>query len=247
MIYLCKVSYLGAAYHGFERQKKLPTIQGQIEESLSVLLQKTTNIHGAGRTDAGVSAKGQTFSFEAPSIEDPHQFLYAFNRLLPSDISVLSLDKKEKDFDARHKSMGKRYSYSFRIGEKRPLESLLVSQFGERTFEPDVFFEAVGLYKGIHDFRNFTSKSTDVDAFVRCIYSVSHEVKDGLYRVELVGNGFMTYQVRIMIGAALKVGFGKMTTNEVKAALKPTERKIFSYMAPAEGLTLEEVYYERLY
>jgi tRNA pseudouridine38-40 synthase len=246
MIYLCKVSYLGSAYHGFERQKQLPTIQGKIEEALSVLLQRITHIHGAGRTDAGVSAKGQTFSFETAEIADSHQFLYAFNRLLPSDISVLSLEAKDKGFDARHKSTGKRYSYTFRIGEKRPLESLLVSQFGVRAFESDVFYEAVNLYKGLHDFRDFTSKSSDIDGFVRCIFSVSHEDSDGLYRVEFIGNGFMTYQVRIMIGVALKVGFGKMTTHEVKAALKPTERKIFSYMAPAEGLTLEEVFYERL-
>jgi tRNA pseudouridine38-40 synthase len=247
MIYLCKVSYLGAAYYGFERQKTVPSIQGKIEDALKVLFQKETLIHGAGRTDAGVSAKGQTFSFESKEIEDEKQFLYALNRTLPSDISVLSIEKKEPGFDARHKATGKRYSYSFRLGEKRPLESFLVAQFGTRAFDEENFAETLKLYKGIHDFRDFTSKATDKDAFVRDISSITLTSHDGLYRVDVVGNGFMTYQVRIMMGVALKVGFGKMTLREVKDALKPKERKIISYKAPAEGLTLEEVYYAPLH
>jgi tRNA pseudouridine38-40 synthase len=247
MIYLAKVSYLGAAYYGFERQKTFPSIQGKLEEALSILLQKETLIHGAGRTDAGVSAKGQTFSFECDEIKDQKQFLYALNRLLPSDISVLSVEPKEKGFDARHKATGKRYSYSFRIGEKKPLESLMVTQFGSRAFDSEAFAEAVKLYKGVHSFMNFTSKATDKDDFVRDVSSVTVTESGGLYRVDFVGNGFMTYQVRIMVGVALKVGFGKMTLYEVKAALNAKERKIISYKAPAEGLCLEEVYYAPLH
>lgn len=245
MIYLCKVSYLGAAYYGFERQKKFPSIQGKIEEALGVLFQKETLIHGAGRTDAGVSAKGQTISFSTDPIKDEKQFLYAINRLLPSDIAILSLEKKDSKFDARHSNTGKRYSYSFRLGEKRPLESYTVTQLGNRSFDEDMFQETLKLYKGPHDWRDFTSKSTDVDDFIRTVRDVSCTSKgDGLYRVEFVGDGFMTYQIRIMMGVAFKVALGKMTIREVKDALKPKARKIFSFKAPAEGLCLEEVYYE---
>ncbi|MCI1245563.1 MAG: tRNA pseudouridine(38-40) synthase TruA [Bacilli bacterium] len=247
MIYFCKVSYLGAAYKGFERQPRLATIQGKLEDALKELCQRKTLIHGAGRTDAGVSAKGQTFSFSHEAIKDEKRFLYAFNRLLPSDIAVLSLEKKGDGFDARHSSTGKRYSYSFRIGSKRPLESLTVSQFGSRLFDYGAFAEAIALYKGTHDFRDFTSKGADIGGFKREISKAECSVHDGLCRVDFVGNGFMTYQVRIMVGVALKVGFGKMGADEVEAALRPSARKIFSYKAPAEGLTLEEVYYEPIH
>jgi tRNA pseudouridine38-40 synthase len=245
--YLCVLAYLGAAYHGFERQKKYRTIQGEVEKCLSVLLDKDTEIKGAGRTDAGVSAEGQTFSFESPlEITEPDRFLDSFNRLLPSDIAVRSVKEVPLSFDARHSASGKVYAYSYRFGEKDPFEAYRVSQMGDREFDYGAFASCLRLYVGRHDFRDFTTKSEDKDGFVRTVEVTLHpkdpEGKEAT--VVFRGNGFMTYQVRIMMGAAFKVGLHKMALDDVRKHLSPQERHIISYKAPPWGLTLKEVLYE---
>jgi len=246
--YLCVVSYLGHSYRGWEKQPHHATIQGSIEKALSFYFNKDIVIHGAGRTDAGVNAEGQTFSFQSESpIPSVESFLYAMNRLLPSDIGIQSIEEKPLAFHARHSSCGKRYRYAFHYGTKNPFEGLTIAQMGTRKFNREAFLSCLELFRGEHDFRDFTSKEDDVDGFRRDI----RHIDCNLYQnpdaenivVTLEANGFMTYQVRIMMGAAIKVGLGSMTLDDIKKHLNPTTRSILNYKAPAEGLTLEKVYY----
>jgi tRNA pseudouridine38-40 synthase len=245
--YLATVSYLGKAYKGFERQPQYPTIQGKIEESLSTLLGKTTEIHGAGRTDAGVNAKGQTFSFFTDDlIHDRSYFVYALNRLLPKDIVVLSLRQVPPEFDARHSCAGKVYSYSFHYGVRNTF-AVDEYQLEYPKFDFSLFQAAMKLFEGEHNFQNFTTKPEDKDRYIRTISSIkfAFDATTGHMKVTLQGNGFMTYMVRIMVGTAFKVAMGKMSLKEVSTLLNAKKRTIISYKAPAEGLCLEEVLYER--
>jgi len=249
--FFCTLSYLGHSYHGFERQKQYKTVQGEIERALSELIGVPSQIHGAGRTDAGVNAKGQTFSFFADKdlMKSKDRFLYSFNRLLPSDISVLSLAEVPLGFDARHSCSGKRYSYSFSIGPKDPYKAFTVACLGIRPFDYDSFSSSLSSCIGLHDFRDFTTKPDDKDDFCRDIKKIDityEEISPSSKETHItfVSNGFMTYQVRIMVGAALKVGLGKLSVSDYVKHLSPLTRSIISFKAPAEGLTLEEVYYE---
>jgi tRNA pseudouridine38-40 synthase len=239
------VSYLGTAYKGFERQKDYPTIQGKLESALSQLCGDNIQIHGAGRTDAGVHARGQTFSFHSGTIRDLSAFVYALNRLLPGDIAVRSLREVPETFDARHSAKGKVYSYRFHYGPRDPL-ALEEFQLEWPHFSFEAFMACMKLYEGEHNFMDFTPKSEDKDHFIRTIDSVSfaYDEKGGHMVVRLAGNGFMTYMVRILVGVAFKVAMGKMSLPEVRALLSPSTRKIVSFKAPAEGLCLEEVVYE---
>jgi tRNA pseudouridine38-40 synthase len=243
--YLGVVSYLGKAYKGFERQKSCPTIQGTLEQVLSSLLDEPIFIHGAGRTDAGVNARGQTFSFsrEKP-LENPDGFANTLNRLLPKDIAVLSVREVPLSFDARHSSKGKTYSYSFHYGVRDPL-CADECQLEVPSFDVALFKESMLLFLGTHDFRDFTTKPQDKDGFVRTIRSVDF-VEEGPERLRTLisGNGFMTYMVRILVGVSFKVAGGKMSLGQVTALLTPSERDILSFKAPPEGLCLEEVIYE---
>ena len=247
MNYLAVVSYLGKAYKGFERQLRYPTIQGKIEDSLSTLLGKKTKIHGAGRTDAGVNAKGQTFSFLSESpVSDQSHFVHALNRLLPEDIVVLSLRPVPPGFDARHSSSGKVYSYSFHHGV-RNVFAVDECQLEYPKFDFPLFMEAMKLFEGCHNFQNFTTKPEDKDHFIRTISYVrfDYDEPSGHMKVTLKGNGFMTYMVRIMIGTAFKVAMGKMKSEKIVSLLEGGKRTIISYKAPAEGLCLEEVIYDK--
>lgn len=237
------LQYNGQAYWGFEKQKDYPSIQGKIEEILSSLLDHKIVIHGAGRTDKGVSARGQTFTFfSAKEIRDIERLRVALNRLLPKDIYVLSLKEVDSSFDARHSSCGKIYSYSFHFGERDVL-SLFEYQLELPHFSFSSFEACMNLYLGVHDFKNFTSKPMDVDYFIRDIRRIDISEKKGHVCVLLEANGFMTHQIRIMIAVAFRVGLGKMSLNEVRALLESEERRIISYQADPVGLVLEEVQY----
>ena len=244
MKYFGIVSYNGKNYYGFEKQKEYPSIQGKLEEILSSLLDHKITIHGAGRTDKGVSAKGQTFSFVSnKEISSLETFRKALNRLLPKDIYVSLLKEVDSSFDARHSSCGKMYSYSFHYGERNPL-SELEYQMEFPNFSIDRFKECLNLLLGEHDFKNFTSKPHDVDNFIRTIKSIDIEENNGHVRVLFKGNGFMTYQIRIMMGVAFRVALGRMALEDVTKNLNAKERKIISFKADPIGLCLEEVFYE---
>jgi tRNA pseudouridine38-40 synthase len=243
MKYLGVVQYLGSAYKGFERQKDYPSIQGSLEKALSSLWGHPETIHGAGRTDAGVSAKGQTFSFSGDkTLEDPISFVRSLNCLLPKDIVVLSLVEVADSFDARHSAKGKVYSYSFHVGKRDPFRSA-ECQLENPVFDFSLFEQAMNLYLGTHDFRDFTTKASDKDGFIRRIDRLDFSLLDNHMKVTLGANGFMTYMVRIMVGMAFRVAEGKMPLEEMKALLQPEKRKILSFKADPKGLVLEEVIY----
>ena len=246
MKYAAKVEYFGLNYAGFQRQKNKPSVQGTIEEALSSILNDDIKIHGAGRTDAGVSASGQVISFETEKeLLELEDFRFHLNMVLPDDISISGIKEVDQDFDARHSCMGKVYRYRFSIGDKHPLLYGRVSYLGNRFFDEQAFRDALRLFEGEHRFHNFTTKKEDKDDFIRNVQPILVEKENDNYSLLFSSNGFMTYQIRFMVGAALKAGFHKITIEEIKDRLESGERNILPYKAPAEGLLLEKVIYEQ--
>ncbi|MCR5078362.1 MAG: tRNA pseudouridine(38-40) synthase TruA [Bacilli bacterium] len=239
------LSYVGSFYKGFERQKGEMTIQGKLEEVLSILMDKEIRIKAAGRTDAGVNALGQVFAFVSDRNLDLESFRSHANRLLPPSIGITSLKEAPMSFDPRHSAKKKRYVYRFYFGEKDPFKNDTYAHLREDNFDKEVFFKALELFKGEHDFSNFTSKPSDKDNFIRNIDTLdilyAEDTKQG--GILLESNGFMTYQIRFMVGEAISTARGKHTLEELKEMLIGKPRKIVSAKAPAEGLTLLEVIY----
>ena len=245
MKYFGVVSYSGERYAGFQRQNDKRTIQGEIEKQLSLYFGQEILIKGAGRTDAGVHALGQTFSFLGPEREDFEVIKKALNRLLPEDIYLRRLCAVPEDFDARHSCTGKVYEYTFTICERDPLRVGKIAQLCRDDFDFDAFLRALKEFEGRHNFQNFTTKPEDIGDFIRCveIVSVLREEEGNLVRVRLKGDGFMRYQIRLMLGACFKVAVGKMKVQNIAEALSEGPRNIVAYKAPAEGLCLVEVLY----
>ena len=242
--YKAVVSYDGRPYEGFQKQPNKVTVQGTIEEKLSALLGAKTVVHGAGRTDSGVSAKGQVVSFSLSlPIKDLERFRYALNRLLPSSIYCLSLEEKPLSFDARHSASGKIYSYSFCYQGRNPLNAF-ESPLAVGSFDFDLFKKAIRIYDGFHDFRNFTTKKEDKDDFKRDVRILDVRDEKGHVFARLSSNGFMTYMVRILVGSAIKVATKKFTLEHLLSFLDTKERKILSFKSDPRGLLLEEVLYD---
>lgn len=237
-------TYKGTKYQGWQRQPNAPTIQEEIETRLSKFFDTQITIFASGRTDAGVHAMQQTFTFDIDDQEvDFNKMVYSMNRMLPNDIKILSFSKVSEDFHARFSAKSKTYLYKITVAQKSPFENEL-SYVYPFPFDYELFIESANLFIGQHDFKDFTSKEEDDWNFIREIYGVRCNQVGNEVSVAFTGNGFMRYQVRNMIGVCLAVASGSEDISFIKEHLKnKQERSIVKYKAPAQGLYLMQIDY----
>lgn len=239
------VSYKGTNYQGWQKQIDAPTIQGTIESVLSQILNQEINIQGSGRTDAGVHAQRQYFHFDLNKDFDLNRLRYSANCLLPKDIFINELKEAPDDFHARFSAKGKVYTYIMRLDERNPFNYDFETNI-PYPIDVNLLTECLKLFKGTHNFQDFTSKESDDDGFVRTIFDIEvsyiEQVKQMI--VTFKGNGFMRYQIRNMVGTALAVAANKEKEDFILFHLNDKHnREIVSYKAPAEGLYLVDVNY----
>ncbi len=242
---LCQVSYKGTNYQGWQKQTDAPTVEGAIESVLSKILDTEINIIGSGRTDAGVHAQRQYFHFDVNKEVDIVRLRYSANCLLPKDIFINKINVVSDDFHARYSAKGKKYTYIMRLDERNPFNYEFETCIPYKI-DVDLLSSKLKEFEGTHYFIDFTSKEEDEDGYVRTIFSVEtayiEQVKQ--FMVTFHGNGFMRYQIRNMVGAALAIASGKEKEDYIIYHLsKKDNREIVPYKAPAEGLYLVDVNY----
>ncbi len=243
------VEYKGTNYQGWQRQVDYPSIQETIENVLSQYLGSEITIYASGRTDAGVHALGQVFHFDTDKEDiDMGKFKYSVNRMLPDDINIISMEIVDSSFNSRFEAKVKTYLYKVAFKQKLPIEGDLYYCCPFPTDVDKVIF-ALDLFKGEHNFKNFTSKEEDDDNFVRSITSIETEVtSDDLgnkfLSIRLSGDGFMRYMVRDIVGTAIAYGQNQIDLAFIKDRLDSNkERNVVKFKAPASGLYLEKVLY----
>lgn len=256
MRYLVFVHYLGGTYCGWQIQKNQPTIQATITEKLSIILDKPTQITGAGRTDAGVHAMRQAFHFDSAQKINSQQLITSLNALLPADIRVDEIKEVSTDFHAQKNSTQKTYFYL--ISQKQPSAFLKDFAFEYRyPLDFPLIQKALGLFEGKHDFRCFTVSDRNSKTSVREVLSVKLLKKPKLqfpdvqwnlgkdcFAFEFCGRGFLKQMVRLMVGALLQLGREQLTFEDIKQALvfqKPLKKPL---CVSACGLFLKKVDYE---
>ena len=238
-------SYRGTNYYGWQKQIGFVSVQEKIEETLSKIYDSPISIQGSGRTDAGVHALKQYFHYVTNKEKDLKQLTYALNKMLPDDIKIISLKVVNDDFHARYNATKKIYEYRLLLTNKDPFSYDLAYIYPMELDVP-AFIDALNRFVGTHNFQDFTSKEEDEGNFVRTVYDVEiiREKDKSLLRVIFTGNGFMRYQIRNMIGAALSVASGKEKMSFIDKHLKNDKsREIIAYKAPASGLYLVDVIY----
>ena len=238
------MEYEGTAYHGFQRQSTLPTIQEELEKALAALAGQQIRIIGAGRTDTGVHAKGQVVSFTTESGLRPRAFVAGLNFYLPDDIAVRSAEVVDPSFDARRSALSREYRYCVL---NAPARSPLWRRFSyhiERPLDVEAISVAWQSILGRWDFKAFASiigrerKST-----VRTVYTASVERRGEIILLDVGANAFLPHQVRNMVGTVLLVGRGTSTVEEFVDVLVSSERARAGPAAPAHGLCLMRVNY----
>jgi tRNA pseudouridine38-40 synthase len=253
------IAYNGQEYSGSQRQPGQRTIQGELESAFATLTDRHVSISLAGRTDAGVHARGQVGSCIDPrpdmATEEIHRALLA---ILPSDISVLRIDRVPASFDPRRDAKWRHYRYRIRIGPRDPLDNSSVLTLDGPLNAMRMLHGAIR-FEGEHDFGSFAGlgrgvpESADRDrgrGTVRRINlaHVRSSMDEGWtgqsISVDIVGDAFLPGQVRTMVGALLDVGRGKVQPDWIDSLLQKADRRAGPKAVAAKGLTLVRVAYD---
>ncbi|XEC94593.1 tRNA pseudouridine(38-40) synthase TruA [Paenibacillus tarimensis] len=238
------VSYDGTNYNGFQSQPIGRTIQGEIEKAIRILTGEEAKIHGSGRTDAGVHARGQVFHFHTESQIPVERWAIALNSRLPDDIVIRHAAEVPLDFHSRRSAKRKTYRYSIRTGKYPDVFNRRYEFHHYSPLNVDAMRETLPHFVGEHDFTTFTSIHSTKKSHVRTIYEADMIEDSGVIHTYFTGNGFLYNMVRIMMGTLMRIGEGKMSASALPRILAAKDRSLAGPKAMAHGLMLWEVVYD---
>ena len=241
-----EIQYDGKRYSGWQKQGNTQhTIQGKIEQILSRMTGHAVEIHGAGRTDAGVHARAQVANVKIQTELSPQEVQAYLNAYLPADIAVTDCRTAPERFHARLNAKGKHYCYRLCDGGVPDVFSRNIVCAWEHPLDMEAMRQAAVYLVGTHDFRGFSSvnrrfkKST-----VRTITSLEVTRHGQEIHVDVQGTGFLYNMVRIIVGTLVEAGEGKRKPESVLDILQSLDRQDAGITMPPEGLMLEAVFYE---
>ncbi len=240
------LQYEGTRYDGWQKQGNTEhTIQGKLEAILSRMAGETVEVHGSGRTDAGVHAMGQVANFHIPAGFSPEQVSQYLNRYLPEDIAVLDVCRVADRFHSRLSAVGKTYCYRIETGCRRDVFARRTQYGLGEPLDVAAMRRAAGFLCGTHDFRSFCGNRNMKKSTVRTVESIEICQDDGstLLLLSFTGDGFLQSMVRIMVGTLIEAGQGKRSPESMEQVLAARDRQAAGFTAPPEGLCLMEVFY----
>jgi tRNA pseudouridine38-40 synthase len=239
-----KLEYDGTSYAGWQLQSGQDTIQARLEGALERFFGRRVAVRGAGRTDAGVHARGQVAAIRPPRDFDPADLKRALNAMLPEDIVVLEASAVGEDFDPRQQARLRIYEYRVL---NQPLHSAFERHRAWQVREPldlDSLKAAAKVFVGEHDFAAFRSLGSAEKTTIRRVDVSVWSREDNyhlVYRVE--ATAFLRHMVRTMVAAMVDAGRGRGDREKIVALLASRDRALAPAPAPAAGLYLVEVRY----
>ncbi len=239
------VEYIGTAYSGWQSQHfdQLPTIQDQVEKAIAKVANHPVQVICAGRTDAGVHAKGQVVHFETSAQRAEHNWILGINSNLPPDISVHWAKQMPEDFHARFSAIARQYQYCI---YNHPFRSALYYRRATWIYLPlDIhqMQKATQYFIGEHDFTSFRAQYCQAKSPTRTIESMNIEQHDDLIILTIKANAFLHHMVRNIVGVLLPIGRGEKNPEWVEDVINAHDRKAAGVTAPADGLYLKRVFY----
>ncbi|MDO5017350.1 MAG: tRNA pseudouridine(38-40) synthase TruA [Porphyromonas sp.] len=242
--YLIELEYDGTDFSGWQEQPHARTVQGELQEKLSILLRQPIKVVGAGRTDAGVHASSMMAHFDLPdqSAEKVAAAVFKLNRFLPPDIYILKLQEVSNSFHARYSAVDRSYCYYLAL-RPSPFRRRYHT-VEERRLNFEEMNRAATALIGKHDFSSFAKKHSDVTNH-NCIVTraewVQSSQSEWVFRI--TANRFLRSMVRAIVGTLIEVGCGNMSAEEFKSVLDRADDEYPFNTAPATGLRLESVTY----
>jgi len=248
--YKLVLQYDGTDFHGWQIQGDLRTVQGELTQALSLIDGRSVNVHGSGRTDAGVHAEGQVASVEIQREITTEKLRNAINANIGRDVRVLSVETAPDTFHARYSALEKTYVY-------RIVNGHVISPFWwryahqeARPLDLDRMKKTAELFLGKHDWTAFSAAQSDVEDRVRTLTQVTisqhlaERSPSPLIEIRVSAEGFLRYMVRAIAGTLMAVGRRELDRDAIIAAVETGTRPIAAVTAPACGLTLLSVRYD---
>ena len=240
------VCYDGSNYFGFQRQAKETTVQQVLEEKLARVCGEPVTITGSGRTDAGVHARCQVVSFATNGTIPTENIPRALNGILPPDIRALQAEEAKEGFNARKDACWKEYEYRVRYTpEPDPFTRNYAWQMTE-LLDMEIMNKAAAMIIGTHDFSGFQSAGSSPVSPIKTIYKSQWEKSpDGTLVYHIAGNGFVYHMVRNLVWSMVQIGLGKKPPETMAEELSHKRGEFENSPAPAQGLYLACVSYEK--
>ena len=235
--------YDGTRYRGWQRLPGVDsTIQGKLETTLSRILEEPIELTGSGRTDAGVHAEHQVANFHCESELPAEEILMQLRRYLPEDIGIYSCQEVSPRFHARYNAREKTYLYRiWNSTEPCVFQRKFVTVVAEPLDIPATE-RAAALLVGEHDFSAFCGNARMKKSTIRFLRAVEIRREGPELRLRFTGNGFLQNMVRILTGTLIEVGRGQREPESIPA-LFGGKRAQAGFLAPPQGLCLQEVFY----
>jgi tRNA pseudouridine38-40 synthase len=242
------IAYDGTEYAGWQVQSNALSIQTILQKALQTVLRHPIALTGAGRTDAGVHALGQTAHFDTECAIDPDKFRYSVNAILPDDIRLLAIRTVSDDFHARYSAKGKIYHYHIQTGNILDPTKRLYRTPVYGPFDLPSLRSAARHFIGKHDFTSFANHGSKAFDSIRTLHRLDIVEEEGHITLEFEGDGFLYKMVRNIVGTLLDVAAGRTSPDDIPDLFNQKNRKKAGFCAAAQGLFLIKViYYEPSY
>ncbi|WP_345980853.1 tRNA pseudouridine(38-40) synthase TruA [Sulfurimonas sp. HSL3-2] len=234
------IAYNGTKFYGSQVQDKKVTVNGTLQNVLKSM-GIVGKIEASGRTDRGVHATGQVIDFEVPEFwSDTKKLLEIINFKLPTSIRVRKIELTNDDFHARYGATRRVYRYILKEGDSNPFEDEFIT-FVDKI-DIDSLRDAIKLFEGTHDFKQFYKTGSDNKTTVRTIYKTRVYQYKGLTVLYFEANGFLRSQIRLMVAMLLGINDEKLSLEDLQDQLT-CKRKIAIKPAPSNGLYLAKIFY----
>ncbi len=235
-----EISYDGTNFYGYQKQLNARTTQGELEKALRKVFDKVeVNTHASGRTDKSVHAINQVLHFDIETSMSEYAIKEALNTRLPKDIRCNNVEVVSDDFHSRYNAVKKEYHYI--ISKEYNLFDRNYKKF-YKNVSIEKLNEIKDIFIGSHDFFSYTKYKENQDTN-REIYSIEVIQNESDIIIKYVGNGFMRYQVRYLVGAMVSYATGKLTKEYLVELLENQVKEKKIKVAEPEGLYLYSVYY----
>lgn len=243
MRYFIELSYNGKNFHGWQIQPNAISVQEVLEKSLSILLQQTIAVVGAGRTDAGVHASQIFAHFDIDAVQDEAQLKYRLNAILSKDIAIINVFRVDDEAHARFNATSRSYEYKI-VTQKDPF----LFEFTHLVKQPlsiEKMNEAANILLEYTDFQCFSKVKTDVHTYNCTVTEAVFKQEGDCLIFYISANRFLRNMVRAIVGTLLEIGLGKLEVAEMHGIIASKHRSNAGTSVPAQALYLTEVVYPK--